>query len=409
MLESALARWADTVPDVRALSFIGDDYVSENPNILLLTADTGACHQSVSQAIKERFEKALPNHTLKLVDAYNDLLEFPLSFINTAHRQIVRRSPGLWNLLFESTSSGKRFSRIESFARPLAVDRVEEIFDEFDPVAVVSVVPLVNGLVGEVALRRGVPFIVMVTDMARIHPAWIAENPSLFCVTTQFAKDELVRLGVAEEKVFMTGLPTRRQFFRTEVFDKRALRAKLGIRQESFAVLMMGGGEGVGLSAKAVKELSVLGNVELYIFTGRNARLKKKIERRYGNSVKALSFVSNVDEWLKAADLLITKSGPSTLVEAAASQIPTLFIGALPGQEQSIIDYLIRASAGGEDMLCNEASISARVAELISSDQKRRDLVDSLTNFATPSASAEVCSLIGNLVTPKEEGARTYV
>ncbi|MCL5291008.1 MAG: glycosyltransferase [Actinobacteria bacterium] len=384
--------------------------MANNRSILMLTAEAGGGHKSVGLALKERFEGALLGFDLTVVNAFEELLDFPLSLINNAHRQIVRRSPALWNLLFESTSSGNRFSTIEGLTRLWTKDRVEELFDELNPSAVLSVIPLVNELIGEVAWDRGVPFAVVVTDMARVHPAWLSRRASIYCAPTEFVRNELVGLGIPGEKVFVTGLPTRRSFF-IPPDDLVGLRGKLGIGRESFTVLMMGGGEGVGLSKQAVKELADLPGLELYIFTGRNSKLKKKIERRFEESAKVLGFVENVDEWLKAADLLITKSGPSTLVEAAASQTPTLFIGALPGQEQSIIDHLLwRAPGGnGNGLLCDASDISRRVSELMSSSAKRQELVDSIAGFANPSASAEVCSLIKDLIIEEKDEIRVYV
>lgn len=381
--------------------------MSNDRTILMLTADAGACHKSVTLALEERFDKTLPGSRLEIVNAYEELLDFPLSLINNAHKQIVRYSPRLWNLLFETTSSGRRFSTIEGLARPLTKDRVEDLFDKMRPSAVISVIPLVNSLVGEVAARRGIPFVVVVTDMARIHPAWFSDSASLFCAPTEFSKAELVRLGVAADKISVTGLPARNRFFGKQ-HDREALRETLGIGQESFAILMMGGGEGVGVSKKAITELTGLPGVELYIFTGRNERLRKRIERRFGGSVRTLGFVNNVDEWLKAADLLITKSGPSTLVEAAACGLPTLFIGALPGQEQSIIDSLLLSSTAGEELLCSAESISGRIGELMVSAEKRQELVDSITDFASPGASTYVCALIETLLVGGADALHTY-
>ncbi|MHB0977352.1 MAG: MGDG synthase family glycosyltransferase [Candidatus Aquicultorales bacterium] len=380
-----------------------------NATVLLLTAEAGGGHKSVSLALTERFEKELPGHDLMVVNAYEELLEFPLSLINNAHRQIVRHSPVLWNVLFESTSAGRRFTKIENLTRPLTEDKVERLFDEIGPSVVVSVVPLVNALVGEVARRRGIPFIVVVTDMARVHPAWISEDEStIYCAPTRFVVEELINAGVPAGRVFFTGLPARGTFF-TQSCDRQALRRKLGIRPGSFAILMMGGGEGVGLCGKTLRELQSMAHVELFIFAGRNKRLIRKLERRFGGLVNVLGFVDNVDEWLKASDLLVTKSGPSTLVEAAASRMPTLFMGALPGQEQSIIDALLLPSSEGEGLLCDSSDIATKVKELMASGRRRQELADSITQFALPGASRDVCHLIENLIAEEADAQLNYL
>ncbi len=374
---------------------------------MLLTAETGGGHRSVSLAIKERLNRALPDCELKLINAFEDVFDFPFSLISGAHRQIVRRSPVLWSLLFESTSAGKRFSRIESLARPWIKSGIESLFDAVRPRAVVSVVPLVNELVGEIARRRGVPFAVVVTDMARIHPAWLSRHADAFCVATSFAERELADRGIPSDRIFLTGLPTRADFF-VEPADRKALRWKLGVDESSFAVLMMGGGEGVGLSERAIEEIIGLTGLELYVIAGRNARLKKKIDDRFKGKVRTLGFVDNVHDWLKAVDLLVTKSGPSTLAEAAAARIPTLFTGALPGQEQSIIDNLIGASTEGRLLVCDESNVARRIEQLMNSKEIRRKIVETLDEYANPTAADEVCLLIRSLIEGSGNAQRAY-
>lgn len=376
--------------------------------ILILTAETGGGHKSISRALSERCEESFPGHECIVVNAYDELLDFPLSLISEAHGRIVRRSPALWSMLFESTSTGKRFSKIEGLTRPWTKRNIEAIFDDLKPAAVISVVPLINELVGEVAHRRGIPFAVVIADMARIHPAWLSNRASLFCAPTDFVKKELTDFGVPHSKILLTGLPARSRFFHpTE--DRFSLRSSLGINPNSFAILVMGGGEGVGVSKPAVKELAELPGVELFIFAGRNERLKQRIERLPHDSVRALGFVNNVDEWLKAADLLITKTGPNTLVEAAASGMPTLFVGALPGQEQSIVDHLLMGPAGGDGNVCAPEDLPQRVLELMACENKRRALVSSIERFANPDAAMEVCEAIKNLVYEENYGASVYV
>ncbi|MCL4500215.1 MAG: hypothetical protein M1335_08315 [Chloroflexi bacterium] len=368
-----------------------------NRTVLILTAETGSGHKSVSSALRECFSSAYPQFDLAIVDAYRELFEFPLSLINPAHRQIVRYSPAIWSLLFESTYTGKRFSTLEGLTRPFSRDRVEELFDRTNPAVVISVIPIINSLIGDVAKKRGIPFVVVVTDMARVHPAWFSKNASRFCVPTEFAKSELVRLGACDARVEVTGLPIRLNFF-TKASDRQALREKLGMSEEGFAVLMMGGGEGVGVSDEAIEEVVSLPGIEGFVFTGRNERFKKKIERRFGSKVTTLGFVENVDEWLKAADLLVTKPGACTVVEAGASHVPTLFVGALPGQEQSIVDSLLLALSAGERLICGLDDISARIEELMNSEEKRRELADSILDYASPAAAAKICLAAERLI-----------
>lgn len=160
------------------------------------------------------------------------------------------------------------------------------------------------------------------------------------------------------------------------------IRDQLGISKEKKMVLVMGGGEGVGSlseivdslyatfsregvdatvavvcgrNEKLLKELQTKdwstvqlnqGRVKkrhfLYRFIGRASpsrrirrALEKRIERvRAGKvnpeehkgkvDVLGLGFVTNMAEYMVAADLLITKAGPGTIAEAAAVGLPCM-------------------------------------------------------------------------------------
>jgi len=45
---------------------------------------------------------------------------------------------------------------------------------------------------------------------------------------------------------------------------------------------------------------------------GRNLRLKRRLDRlaaRYGNRLTVIGFASNMADWLRCADLVVTKAG----------------------------------------------------------------------------------------------------
>jgi 1,2-diacylglycerol 3-beta-galactosyltransferase len=62
--------------------------------------------------------------------------------------------------------------------------------------------------------------------------------------------------------------------------------------------------------------------------------------------VRVEGFVDNMHEWMRAADLLVTKAGPTTISEASIMGLPMVLSGALPGHERPNVDYVVRAGAG---------------------------------------------------------------
>ena len=49
---------------------------------------------------------------------------------------------------------------------------------------------------------------------------------------------------------------------------------------------------------------------------------------------------------MRAADLLLSKSGPQTVVEAIASELPLISTGYIPGQEEPIPEWVEKTGIG---------------------------------------------------------------
>ena len=62
--------------------------------------------------------------------------------------------------------------------------------------------------------------------------------------------------------------------------------------------------------------------------------------------VTVQGFVTNMPDWMGAADLIITKAGPSTIAEALVVGLPILLCGFIPGQEEGNVPFVVEQGAG---------------------------------------------------------------
>ncbi|KAH0487977.1 MAG: hypothetical protein KVP17_004017 [Porospora cf. gigantea B] len=63
-------------------------------------------------------------------------------------------------------------------------------------------------------------------------------------------------------------------------------------------------------------------------------------------TLHALGFVSNVEDYMHAASVLITKAGPGTIAEAACCRLPCILSSFLPGQEEGNVEYVRNSGIG---------------------------------------------------------------
>ena len=113
-------------------------------------------------------------------------------------------------------------------------------------------------------------------------------------------------------------------------------------------VLLVGGGEGMGpieKTAEAIAEANL--PITLVIIAGRNVDLKQRLEaRQWPMKTLIYGFVHEMPEFMQAADILVTKAGPSTITEALNAGLPIILYSRLPGQEDGNVDYVISEGVG---------------------------------------------------------------
>ena len=285
-------------------------------------------------------------------------------------------------------------------------------FARHDPHLVVSVHPLMQHIPLRVLAsveastgRKRPAFATVVTDLTRCHPTWFHKSVDACFVPTQVVADQALEAGLSPSQVVLHGLPTR-PAFAAPLPSKPVLRKRLGLRPTGFTVLLMGGGEGMGsLEATASAAAEALPSTsQLVVVCGRNAALRRRLtSRSWGCSLTALGFVSNVDEWMGAADCIVTKAGPGTMAEALIRGLPLLLNGAIPCQEEGNVPFVVDSGVGvfqtdpakiAEQLAAwagpQAAQLAAMAAKARALGRPRAtfDIVKDLAALASPAAAA---------------------
>lgn len=144
-------------------------------------------------------------------------------------------------------------------------------------------------------------------------------------------------------------LRSKLPFFATERSDLRTtaksetientLREKLGLQSELPTCLVVGGGDGMGgiveIASALGKELGSRSSEptsQMVVVCGKNQQAQASLDKiKWGDGVNVCvkGFVSNMDEWMKAADCLVTKAGPGTIAEACICGLPCMLFAYL--------------------------------------------------------------------------------
>jgi processive 1,2-diacylglycerol beta-glucosyltransferase len=318
-------------------------------DILLLHATAGAGHTRAAQAVAA---------ALKLIEAPCQLVDIldctPALFRRMyvkSYIDLVQKAPELWGYLYDRSDvvhpAGSARVRARLAFNQLNSQPFKKLLRETAPKAIVCTHFLPLELLSDLK-RRGkidVPVHAVVTDVSP-HAFWVYPHIDYYHVATPAAARELERKGYPAERIRVTGIPVDPVFARRE--PATAARARLGLPERPTA-LLLSGGFGVGPMVEALESFrGRRAEMSLVVITGKNAVL----EARCREAAAALSvpvavqgFVTNMHEWMDAADIIVTKPGGLTTTEVLAKGKPMALVSPIPGQEQRNCEYLLEAGA----------------------------------------------------------------
>ncbi|MEG1184527.1 MAG: undecaprenyldiphospho-muramoylpentapeptide beta-N-acetylglucosaminyltransferase [Eubacterium sp.] len=214
-----------------------------------------------------------------------------------------------------------------------------------------------------------------------------------------------------KEKVFLSGNPVRTVYKKT---DRKALRMKLGLKENQKMVVIMGGSQGAGsINDAAVTFIAKnRGRTDrvIYHLTGKN-QYNKVLENLKESSVKLEKYASihilpysdDVHTLIGAGDLVVSRSGAMSVAEIAAVGIPSIFVPypMAAGNHQEFNARVITDNGGGVLIYDGElkgALLTETIDHLLedqSSLDKMREATQGIAILdADQRIYAEVCQLI---------------
>lgn len=301
--------------------------------LILTSVRTGGGHVSLTEAVTEQLDRR-EDAEYRVVDGFD--------LMNSAQRWLLADSYGwitrrrwmlwLWRLGYRVVEHHPNLSvRIFEHCcrrRFLALQR------EFQPDGILAVNPCFVGSIINIMKKAGteVPLLCMQADLLDIPAAWFDRRTAYNIALTEEAGAYSAQKGIAPERLTVGGFPVRRRFF-----EKAGGEVRLTPEGDPREILFMGGAEGAGHFVQAARELLANTASRVTLLCGRNEKLRGRLEEeltpRYGERVRVLGFIHNMDEEMQTADLIVMRGSPNSAMEAAAMNRPLMIIDALPGQE----------------------------------------------------------------------------
>lgn len=359
-------------------------------NIVILMSDTGGGHRASAEAIREALQiKRGAEVCVKLVDAFKDYTPYPFNRFPAWYPVVIAHGIRAWGPGYK-VSDGRARTRVLSGAiYPYTRPAFKKLMAEHPADIYVSVHPLLTMPAVRALGKQRPPFITVVTDLVSTHAFWYYHKVDEIIVPTEGAYERALKNKVPPQKVKVIGLPVSQKFCAPSG-DKAALRKSLNWDSDRTTVLVVGGGEGMGPLKEIARGIARSGlNLQLAVVCGRNETLRTELQNtKWEIPTHIYGFVTFMPELMRAADLIVTKAGPSSVMEAVNAGLPIVLSGALPGQEDGNVKYIVEGGAGlwapTPDKVVNA------VRELTHDPQRLSSAASAAQRLARPNAALQI-------------------
>ena len=298
--------------------------------ILCVYVDGGKGHYIPARAVQEQLEAM--GHKAVMFDFFK--------FLNIGFAGRVNKY--VWRKLLEHSKYEMRFSKhndqntreIRTVSRILSrirMKRLRKMVDEYRPDMIFTTHPYPGYFLSTMVRRGGirVPVTYYATDVFSVPMSAVCNDLYRMYVSTREGMDSAIANGQAENSVRLCPFPLQASCQNSVKLTKREARKKLGLKEDIFTLQVNFGGEGVGATdlLKGLGQISK--EMQVLVIGGIDEKTRIELEgiisRLPANiHVTLAGFVSNVNDYLLACDVIAGRSGINTLVEAFFLRRPFL-------------------------------------------------------------------------------------
>ncbi|HUW42342.1 MAG TPA: glycosyltransferase [Rectinemataceae bacterium] len=301
--------------------------------VLMLMLEVGFGHKAPANAVKEAIEARYPGRFRV------DVVDFAKEVGALADDKLLKNG---WDLALAfplSARIGYLWMELNrrnlSYVDALYKDFIEKgvaYIEDRKPDLIFATHALCLYIAGKAKLKFGLatPIVAYVVDPFDGYSLWADENADKILVATEQSRKRLVDHGIDDAKIVKTGFPINNRFFDVRK-STEDITKELALVPGWPTLLVSAGGQGIGKVFSFVEAAHRL-QLPLNIVTvaGKNQKTKARMEKLAASGksethLVPLGYVTNMNELIRACDVVVGKSGASTFMEAVFMGKPVIF------------------------------------------------------------------------------------
>ena len=320
-------------------------------NILCVYVDGGKGHFIPAKAVAEQLE--LTGHHVTMVDFFELL----------ALKRIGRINKYIWRKLLEKPDFENKFSKkndqdtreiqlASSLVQVVKKRRYKKIIHDYKPDIIFTTHPYPGYILSDLSakLTPDIPVSYYATDVFSVPMSAVNNHLCTMYIPTQEGCDSAMMNGQNPDSIRLSPFPLQSSCMNCKKLTKTEARKKLGLKENVFTLQINFGGEGVG-SYELLEGLGGISSpMQVIIIGGMDEKRKTRLEKIQAGLPKHIEvyipgFVSNVNDYVQACDIIAGRSGINTLVECFYLHRPFL-ITELVYTVMASADYVERYGVG---------------------------------------------------------------
>ncbi|MHB0935622.1 MAG: MGDG synthase family glycosyltransferase [Armatimonadota bacterium] len=383
------------------------------PKIFIIYANTGGGHLSAAKALQAAI-------LLRHPDQYQvEIVNVPL----ISGSQRIRLLYESYNVMLRAdpryAKHGLRLLNAFNVERVVMpwVRRgylnVRKFLERGQPDLIVSVHAILNHsftrALRECGWQHRIPYVIMCTDLTNnFLRGWANPEATRAITFSETARQQMIEYGMPAEKVVVhNGFAVNPSFF-TEPITKEEARAQLGLDPNTFTILVSLGGMAIPRKTAAIVRMLIRSNlpVQLLVICGMNRTLKRKmhyVARTAKIRMHVHGFTQRISLMMSAADLMISKPGPGSIMEAVIKELPLLLDDVTEPMPQEKGNLAFALQHGIACAITSYRQLPRMVSQLMNDHAEYEQMKDNMRRLKNENAIFEVAEEVLSLL-PEKSG-----
>lgn len=305
----------------------------ENKKVLILSCGTGGGHNSAAKAIQEQLqEKGITSDFIEYLEIINPKIKDKVNQLYIRSTKNNGKSfKKIYRLgeLYQRTKLKSPIYRLNYLNRKKLYKYIQK--NSYDYVVTTHL--FAGQALTAIKKENKIKFMEVATDYVCI-PFWEETEPDFFVIPSKELEKDFIAKGIKRESLLPLGIPVSNEY--SKEYSKEEAKKTLNLKKSKNYILLLTGSMGFGNVMQMSEEIvEKVENIVLIVSCGNNKELFNKFNENNKNPERIIpiSFTKDINLYMKASDIILTKPGGLTTTEIATLRKPFIHTMPIPGCE----------------------------------------------------------------------------